>query len=108
MVDVPVPGEDVEEIPNLHRRPVEAWHGRRGHLLPVPVRRRQVCVRSVQVSHRLGALPHHLREEQWLLVRVDRATKIAQNMLVRARAMRRAAAWYLSGRGGRERGGSTR
>lgn len=59
MVDVPVPGEDVEEIPNLHRRPVEAWHRRRGHLLPVPVRRRQVCVRRVEAPHCLGALPHH-------------------------------------------------
>jgi hypothetical protein len=51
VIEVRVPGEDVEEVPDLHGRPVEARHGRRGHLLPRPARRRQVGVRRVQGSH---------------------------------------------------------
>lgn len=76
MVEALVPCDDVEEVPDLHGRPVKPGHGRRRHLLPLPVRRRQVRERRVEVPHRrwftaklhiiiIIALLHlHTREER--------------------------------------------
>ena len=57
MVEALVAGDDVEEVPDLHGRSVEAGHGRRRHLLPVPSRRRQIRVRRVEAPHPLRTVP---------------------------------------------------
>lgn len=57
MVEVLVPCEDVEQVADLDGVAVEAGHGRRRHLLPVPPRRRYVGVRRIEVALRRRLLP---------------------------------------------------
>lgn len=111
MIEALIPSEDVEEIPNLHGRPVKAGHGRRGHLLPVPSRRRDVGVRRVQVPRHtldvLGALPLHLHTRER-----EEAATVQSNEICSGNGVRvsggQCGAYRIKGGGGRECGDAAR